>query len=349
MKSQELKKLETNILKNLKKLVAPLDTVILGVSGGPDSVFLLHFLNKIYTKSPQKIVVAHINHLTRGIETDRDEKFVKKLAAHYGNIFQCLRLDVPLLSQNLQKGLEETGRLIRYKFLEELAKKYKAKSILTAHHADDNLETIVMNFARGGSLKALAGIKEKESFTEKFSLIRPLLSIPKSQILDYLKSQKIAYRLDKSNTDENYTRNFIRQTVIPALQKINPNLSQSNARNVENLKEINDFMEMEALRILKKIADKKFTTLKAGEFRKFHPALQKQILVQLHFHYFGHTQNLEKKHFDEIIHLIKNNVGNKQKSFGQLLFRLKGNVIYLSMLPCKTYRPRTDKKTHSST
>ncbi len=310
MKLQEAKKLENKVLEKLKNHLKKNDTVILALSGGPDSVFLLEMLKKL----PLKIIAAHVNHHLRK-ESDKDQKFVENL---HETITKSAK--IAELSQKNKAGIEETGRKIRYEFFQKLAKTSKAKYILTAHHADDNLETIIHNLTRGTTLKGLAGIEEISQ-----NLFRPLLEITKDEIIAYLKIRKIPYLTDKSNKDTIYKRNDIRKNIVPHLKKLNPNLPKLLAKNTKNLREIDDFLQKEAQKWLKQNQN-----LDAKKFRTLHPALQKTILKELHKTHAKTTKNLESIHFEEVLTLINNNIGNKKKKLGQLTVTIKNNQIHLS-------------------
>ncbi len=324
MNKQESQKLENEILDILKKYLKSKNTVVAGISGGPDSVFLLHFLKQI----PYKLIVAHVNHMLRK-ESDHDENFTQKITAKIPTaIFHSHKANIQLLSQKSMRGHEETGRKIRYDFFKKLAKKYHAKFIITAHHADDNLETVIFNFTRGAGLQGLIGMEEIEK-NKPASLLRPLLSISKKQILDYLKFHKIKYCTDKTNADTFYKRNFIRHKIIPLFKKLNPNFTETVAKNIKNIKEINNHINQEALDWIAKnsiCGDKKNQTkFNAKNFRTLSPALQKIILLNLYKNHIGNLTNLESKHLTEALILINNNIGNKKKAFGKLTIHLKNS------------------------
>lgn len=342
---QELKKLETSLLDGLKKYIQTGDTVIAGVSGGPDSVFLLYILKQL----PIKVIIAHVNHLLRK-EASADESFVKSLLQNKDPLkstgsqrdfqkfpvepgtktaatllFESLKADIKSISRKSKQGLEETGRKVRYDFFKKLADKHRAKYILTAHHADDNLETVIMNLARGAGLHGLTGMMKNEKIAHK-SLLRPLLDISKDQILHFLKFKKIPFRLDKSNDSTIYKRNFIRHKIVPLLKKLNPNISATLARNNENLREINDFMKTTAEEWLKNETILK-SQLPGKVLKKLHPALQKSIILEIYQDLTGSLQNLKAINLKEILELISSNEGNKQKKIGKLTFHMKNNIV----------------------
>lgn len=343
MNSQESQKLENKLLTTLKNYLQDSDCVVAGISGGPDSIFLLYLLEKL----PIKIIVAHINHQLRK-ESDSEEQFVSKLCTHTHPLpstilFSPLTANIKSLSKKSKQGLEETGRKVRYDFFRKLAKKHQAKFIITAHHADDNLETIILNFARGASLQGLTGMQELETnSTTSASLLRPLLTISKKQILDFLKFKKLKFCVDKSNNSLVYKRNFIRHKIIPLLKKINPSISDTLAKNTENLREINEFIKSTAKDWIKKNAqDKSFKKFDADakapcvvgydakSFRTLSPALQKIILLQIHEQHFGNIQNIQSSNIEETLSLINKNIGNKKKKFGQAIISIRNNIISL--------------------
>lgn len=313
MNEQQAHKLEQKILAKV-----PNRKMVLGLSGGPDSVFLLHILRD------KKIIAAHLNHQIRQ-DSDSDQEFVEKLCNKLQIPLETLKVNIMEKSHEIRRGWEETGRIYRYEFFKKIAKKHRATTIVTAHHADDNLETILMNFTRGGGLKALTGMQTEDKIDNK-KLLRPLLSVSKEQILEYLDYYGIKYRQDMSNFDTKYTRNNLRHEVIPKLTEINPNIASTVARNHQNLAEINDFLEESALNWIRKHS---LTDLPANEFTDLHPALQKSILITLHKLHIGNTQNLESIHVHEAIELIHNNVGNKKKKMGKIEIQLKKGRIVL--------------------
>jgi len=330
MNRQESQKLEKTGVEILKTHIPKKSTVVVGVSGGADSIFLFHLLNKAKKDLYLKIIVAHINHLLRGKDSDGDEKFVQTLCLKNDITFALKRANIKSLSKKEKRGLEETGRLIRYDFFKTLAKTYKSEFILTAHHADDNLETILFNFVRGSSLKGLCGMEEKEEFCKNLYLIRPLLNFSKKQIEEYLKLNHIKFRIDKTNKDITYKRNFLRHKVIPILKKINPSFSETVAKNSQNLREIQSFLETKSDKFIKESSlDKKSEKFDAKSFRKLSKAIQKEIILKLYRLHIGNTQNLTTKNIEEVLALIESNTGNKKKKLGKVTFYIKNNIIQI--------------------
>lgn len=312
MNPQQAKKLEHEIIKKLQVYINKNAAVIAAISGGPDSMFLLHFLKQ----TSAKIIVANLDHQVRK-NSHKDTEFVRRASQNL--IFHSKTMDIKKLGQKNKTGIEETGRKERYRFFNQLAKKYRAHFIITAHHADDNLETLLFNFTRGASLQGLSGMPEYES-----PLLRPLLQFSKKQILDYLKFRKIQYCTDQTNYDTNYSRNFLRQEIIPGLKKLNPNLAQTVSKNTANIREINDFLKESARKFL---AENTPHQLDAKSFRSQPPVLQKQILLEAYRNITGETTNISATHLEEILEIINNNIGNKRKKFGKIMMKLEHGKI----------------------
>jgi tRNA(Ile)-lysidine synthase len=313
MNNQEAKKLEKKVLRELKTLQEN-HTIIAAISGGADSIFLLHFLSQ----TPAQIIVAHLNHQLRP-EANDDEDFVQEISK--SNRFKSKRVNISAESKKHSTGIEETGRKERYKFFNELAKKHKAKFIITAHHADDNLETILLNFTRGAGLKGLSGMQKIEN-----NLFRPLLDISKTEILAYLQLKKIGYREDESNKDNKYNRNFLRNEIIPKLKEINPSIVKTIRKNTENLREIQERLEEEA-EVWISANEISKNTFDAKKFRTLPPTTQKTVLLKIHQKLVGNTNNISSTHLQEVLKIITANVGNKKKKLGPLIIAIKNNHL----------------------
>ena len=191
------------------------DKIIVGVSGGADSMCLLHFLVSVKSELSLEIVAAHINHKLRGNEALRDQQMVQKYCRDNNVECQVLSADVNKISAQTGEGSEECGRRIRYEFFGELAG--SSGKIATAHTLSDSAETVIFNMARGTGLKGLIGIPKIRG-----NIIRPLIDITRKQVEDYCKSNGIKYVTDSTNLTDIYNRNKIRHTVVPALKEINP-------------------------------------------------------------------------------------------------------------------------------
>lgn len=294
----------------LKNYLEAGDTVIIGVSGGPDSIYLLDLCIAFAKKTPLKIIVAHVNHGLRGSESNADEKFVKKIASEKGLEFESLKL------KKLPAGnLEEVCRDARYGFFAHLREKHDAKWILTAHQQSDLIETVLFNLVRGSFLD---GIKGMEITQPKRHLLRPLLSISKEKILAELKAKGIRYRVDSSNRNPKFSRNLIRNKIIPLLKKINPAFQEAMIQNVENINKIRA--------LLSKSSDEWTSKNNAGEniplkeFLAEPLPMQQNLLAELYKRTHGNTVKFNGKHLQQIIEVLHKKKAGIKKEFGDGCF-----------------------------
>lgn len=200
----------------LKQILKQGDTIVIGVSTGPDSMSLLYLLEKIQKEIPVKIIVAHVNHHVRK-EAITEEKYIKKYCQNHKIICEVANL------KPVKNNFEAVAHEFRYAFFKKLIKKYQANYLMTAHHGDDLIETILMRQLRGASLKGYAGMSLQTSY-ENFSLVRPLLFYTKEDILEFASLNNIKYFVDNTNFLDDHLRNRIRQNILPALKKENPNV-----------------------------------------------------------------------------------------------------------------------------
>lgn len=212
-----------------KELVQTGDHVIVAVSGGIDSMVLMDILANAAPILGCTLSVAHVNHRLRGRSSDADERFVKGEAKKRGLEFRSGRVDVKRTAEQEKLSVQEAARRLRYGFFDQVRMELGARHIATAHHADDNAETMLFHFVRGTGIKGLAGIPAvREAY------IRPLLGVRRKEIAAYAKSRRIQYREDASNRSTDYTRNYIRRSVIPLLERrVNPGLSETLRKESE--------------------------------------------------------------------------------------------------------------------
>ncbi len=275
------------------------DTIVVGVSGGADSMALLHFLYSL-SNSPDfklNVIAAHINHCLRGSEAIADELFVSKYCSDNNIKLKTLRIDIKKEAQKKSIGLEECGRKIRYRFFQELASKYNAK-IATAHTLSDNLETFILNITRGCGIKGLCAIPPVRE-----NIIRPLIYITRSDTENYCKLNKIDYVIDSSNLSREYNRNKIRLDVVPVLKEINPCVEQATNRLIKTLKQDDDY--------LNKIAKNSFNDCKTEngfDVNKL-SKLSSPIIFRTIKLILGNNIQYEYKHINIIINMLKEKKG----------------------------------------
>ena len=317
--------LEQKIFEFIKNnnLIENGDKIVLGVSGGPDSICMLNILYKISSQKliDFEIVVAHINH---GLRKNAiiDEKFVENFCEKIGVSFFVKHSNIKEIATQQKRGLEETGRIVRYDFFREILQKTGANKIAIAHNANDHAETVIMNFLRGTGIKGLVGIEMQSG-----NYIRPLIETSRDEIEQYLKNIQIEARHDESNDENIYTRNKIRNIVFPYIkQEFNPNIVNAIKRLSDIAKEQEEYLERQTateygnLLIEEKNVTCNFEYNKLNNaeividlksFNLLEKLMQKRIILYAVNKIFGTTKGLEKIHIDDIIRLCNNNIGNK--------------------------------------
>lgn len=226
------------------QLICPGDGVVVGLSGGPDSVFLLYALHTLQARLGFTLRAVHVHHGIRGAEADRDEAFSEKLCAKLAVPFQAVHVAAPEYAAQHGLSLEEAARILRYEALETARQQMGTPSawIAVAHHLDDQAETVLHNLVRGAGLRGLAGMENRRNH-----VIRPLLSIKREDILKWLEQNNIPYVTDSTNADPHYTRNRIRSTVLPELRVINPEASAHIAHSAALLREADAYFHALAI------------------------------------------------------------------------------------------------------
>ncbi len=229
-----MKKTEEKIIRFIEtnRLIEKGERVLVAFSGGPDSVFALHFLNKFRKKYSIELSAVHFNHGLRGKEADEDQNFASEFCSNLGVAFYTSKLNVKKLAKEKKLSIEEAARKLRYQYLEKLRKQNSFDKIVTAHNLTDNTETVLMNLLSGTSASGLSGIPPQRG-----CIIRPILCVTKQEILGYLEKNRIPFRIDSSNLSDDFKRNFIRNRILPLLRgKINPLLDEAVFRSTSNFK-----------------------------------------------------------------------------------------------------------------
>lgn len=229
--------------------------ILLALSGGADSSALLAALNEYCQKNGAKLSVAHVNHMIRGADAERDRNFCRALAERYSLPFYLLEADVPALAKEHKRGLEEEAREVRYGFFEKIMRENSIPLLATAHNATDNAETVIFNLSRGCGLHGLCGIPATRNFSSG-RIIRPLLKASKDEILAYCEDNGIEFVTDGTNTDVAYSRNRIRNNILPELLKINENAISNIGRMSELVKNDDRFIESCACEYLDSLEDR---------------------------------------------------------------------------------------------
>lgn len=284
------------------KLIKKGDKIVVGVSGGPDSVCLLNILYRLKNKFNLKLVVAHVNYGMRAKNADKDEQLVKKLASNMGLKFKTLH-HASFKESIAASNVEEQFRNIRYDFFHKILREEKADSIAVAHTRNDQAETILMFFLRGAGLRGLSGMKYKQN-----NVIRPLLDICRSDILAYLKQNKLNFRMDITNEDISYTRNKIRHKLIPYLNKeFNPNLISTLVKNAEVIRDDYEFIDQATRVIYQVLAESKKSKIKLDlkKFLGLYSGLQRSIIRLLLEKFLGDVRGISVLDIEETLRMLK--------------------------------------------
>lgn len=302
--------------------------VLVGLSGGADSVLLLNFLVEYRRRSEDKfpIVAVHINHLIRGEEADRDEAFSKELAGSLGVEFISVKIDVPVLAGKLGMGLEEAARNARYEEFSNIIRgRNDVSYIAVAHNSSDNFETVLFNMLRGAGTRGLSGIPPIRD-----NIIRPLINISKKSICKVFEESGAPYIIDSTNQSNDYSRNYIRNEIIPLFEKLNPTPENAINRLTSNLRQDSEFLELTADNFLN-------TTLKDGKIKasallNLHPAILYRVLTV--FAKTAGVSPLEAVHVNSISELLP---------CGDFKISLPGNFDFISERDECFIAPRGEK------
>lgn len=329
--------MKQKILQTIKKynLIQSGDSIVIGVSGGPDSICLLHILNELKEELNLKIYVAHINHMIRK-EADKETEYVKNFCKNIGVECFAQKIDVVKIAKEEKIGTEEAGRKIRYNFFEEVLKKTNSNKIATAHNNNDKVETIIMNILRGSGT---AGLKGLDPIREN-KFIKPLIETSREEIEEYCKENKLNPRIDKSNNENIYTRNKVRNIVIPYVKsEFNPNILKTINRLSEVATEENEYLNKVTLETFNKICvevdttDNSTITLDLKKFNNLELVIKRRLILYTINELLGTTEGIEKINIDDIIKLCSNNIGNKYLMPIKKIKILvkKGKIFFIAM------------------
>ena len=284
--------------------------LLLGLSGGADSRLLLHLLATECKESGAPLYVAHVHHGIRGEEADRDEQFCRELAAAYGLSIYVHHADVPALATERGESIEAVAREVRYAFFADVMKQNHIPLLVTAHHADDNLETVLLHLARGCGLSGLGGISPCRAFerVEGAVIVRPLLLCSKAEILQACNELGLCYVTDSTNADTAYARNLLRAQVLPALSKITDHPEQQAVRTCETLREDESLLASLAKEFLSR--ELQDGAIRRDALAQAHPAVAKRALRLWVYSLCG--QMPEACHIDALLRLCRTDATSKQ-------------------------------------
>ena len=304
--------LEQEVLKTIKKfnMINDKDVIIVAVSGGPDSMTLLNILIKLKKILNFELIVAHVNHMIRSV-ADSETEYVKEFCDKNNVCCYIKKIDVIKKAESEKISTEEAGRNARYDFFEEVFTKAKANKIAIAHNKNDNAETVLMNFIRGTGVSGLKGIEPIRD--NKF--IRPLIETNRADIEQYCINNNLNPKFDESNNENIYTRNKIRNLLIPYIKKeFNPNIIESINRLSKLASQENKYIEkiiIEKFNNIKEFEDNTTIKLNLKKFNLLDYFIKTKIILLCVQKIFNSTKGIEKIHIEDIIKLCEKNIGNK--------------------------------------
>ncbi len=292
------------------QLLSQGETVLVGVSGGADSVCLLHALNVLKEELKIKLAAAHFHHGIRGKDADNDAAFVKKLCKSWKIPCYQTKEDVPALAKEMEVSEETAGRIARYRFFRELCEKKGFTKIATAHHRDDQAETVLMRILRGSGIDGLSGIR----YLRHDGVIRPLLDVERAEIEGYCKENNLVYCEDATNQEDAYTRNRIRHHLLPMLkEEFNPNIVTALANLAQNMAEDGDFINGYAQRLYRRIQNPapghKPTLLDMETLLWVQDSIRNRLLIAAAQEEMGKDYRLERCHLNSIQGLLEKETG----------------------------------------
>lgn len=301
------------VIETIKKynLIGDGDKIILAVSGGPDSISMLDILYKIQQNENInfEIIVAHVNHMIRK-EAIEDAIYVENFCERRNIEFYLKSIDVKKIANNNKIGTEEAGRKERYKFFYELAKKTNANKIAIAHNKNDNVETVFMHILRGTGMNGLKGIEPKRGM-----YIKPLIECERREIEEYCEENNLEPRIDKTNFENIYTRNKIRNVVIPYVKKeFNQNIIQTIDRLSKLVIEEEEYMDEQVKKVFNDLLlfeGEKEIQIELKKFNSLEKVIKSRLILYTITRIFGSSEGIEKIHIEDIIKLCSNNIGNK--------------------------------------
>lgn len=299
-------KINNDLILNELKKIAPLNgkTICVAFSGGADSVYLLRKLNEFSSVFKFKLIAAHINHHLRGAESDRDALFCMEVCKELAVPLKVFNINV-LASSDKKESVEEAARRLRYNALLSI----DCDFIATAHHLDDNAETVLINMIRGSGLKGFCGIPNNRG-----NIIRPLLEVSKEDILKECEMFGWKFVTDSTNNSDDYTRNLLRHKVLPVLKKINPSFNRVLSRNIKLLKTDNDYLESVSERLYN--VSKHKNGLNTELLKNEHLAVLSRVVKK----YCSDVSNIsaDMKHIEEFVRIIRDGKGRYELSNGYI-------------------------------
>jgi len=322
--------LEQRALRFIQKEcpISSLSCLLVAVSGGPDSVCLLHILVRLKEELGIRLHVAHLNHQLRGAEADADARYVSDLAHHLDIPSTTGQRDVKAYQAQHRISLEEAAREVRYTFLAQAAKAIGANQAAVGHTMDDHVETIIMHLVRGTGTRGLRGLQprvEWQSDENKLAIIRPLLEVSREETADYCRRHNLKPRIDTSNLSLSPLRNRIRLELLPLLKSYNPQITEALLRTACIAHDDLAFIDKECLQLWAKIVQRQENTIvldKQG-LLGLPSALRRHLLRMSIEKLLGNIKDIEMRHIEEIMNALSKPAGKKLNLPGGIIFSIE--------------------------
>ena len=307
----------------LTHALAGSSTLVVAVSGGCDSVALLHILLALRERLDLSLHVASLDHGIRGAAGQRDVDFVSGLAERWQLPCTTALVDVPALAGEWGKGLEAAARRARYDFLARVAQRVGCNCVAVGHHANDQSETVLMHIIRGSGARGLGGMRAVSPmpFHPSITLLRPLLSQSRDQLEAYCAAHDLSYLHDKTNEDRSYTRNYLRHEVLVRLTRLNPDLLGAFGRLAESAAVDEDFFDDMLDSLLLSIVEKTDSAWRMDrqDFRALHPALQRRLLRRAYHELAGESASLSYRLTLDVVAWTQHARVGKMRELGDLV------------------------------
>lgn len=280
------------------------DSVILGVSGGADSVCMLYLLNSLKEELGIELTVVHVNHGIRGMEAERDAEFVEHISEELGVECKIFHIDIPAIAREKKMSEEEAGRIERYAVFESVAEEISANKIAVAHNLNDNSETVLFHLFRGSGLKGMTGIPVKRG-----KIIRPLLCLTRKEIEEYLEKNELNYCIDSTNKETEYSRNKLRLEILPYIKEnINSKAEEHIVNTAQSLREVYDYIECQTNEAYEECVRNNIILNKAKDLPS---VILNEVIRRWIFKNTGSLKDITAIHIGMVVSLLNNNVSKK--------------------------------------
>lgn len=328
------------------KMVEKNDQIVVGVSGGADSVCLLFLMKKLSMEVGFDITAVHVNHMLRGAEADRDEKFVKALCHDMDVRCVCVHSDVMALAREKKIGIEEAGRMVRYKAYDMVCRKlnpqgpYTGGKAAVAHHKDDNAETVLLNMIRGTDIKGLTGISPVAK-RGNLTIIRPLLKAGKKDIINFLEENGVPYIEDSSNNDEDFARNRVRNVIIPQMEEINSKAVDHIDDMTGMLLRLSSFYDENVRCAMSSVVDMRdeAPAIHIDQLKYLAPALQTGVIYNTISLVAGTKKDISRVNVEDVLALADKQTGRRvELPYGIEAVRSYSNIIIRKEYTAEGYK-----------